>query len=66
MAIIKKDRVREHESGSARAAGGACAGRPPRSVEPIEVDGVVRGLSVVCSCGEELVIELELADPPGA
>ncbi|GEM_PF-3806810 len=59
--ILKSQQVQSHDSAENRHAAAIARGAQPE-VRVLEVDGVVRGLEVRCSCGELVTVELQV--PP--
>jgi hypothetical protein len=57
--ILKSDRVQAQDSAEVRRAAAIARGAQPE-VRVLEVDGVVRGLEVRCSCGELVTVELQV------
>jgi len=63
--ILKSDRVQNQDPSETRRAAAIARGAQPE-VRVLEVDGVVRGLEVRCSCGELVTVELQVPSPAGA
>lgn len=59
--ILKSQHVQSQDSAETRRAAAIARGAQPE-VRVLEVDGVVRGLEVRCSCGELVTVELQV--PP--
>ncbi len=59
--ILKSQHVQNQDSAETRRAAAIARGAQPE-VRVLEVDGVVRGLEVRCSCGELVTVELQV--PP--
>lgn len=63
--ILKSDRVQNQNTAETRRAAAIARGAQPE-VRVLEVDGVVHGLEVRCSCGELVTVELQVPPPAGA
>ena len=59
--ILKSQHVQSQDSAETRRAAAIARGAQPE-VRVLEVDGVVCGLEVRCSCGELVTVELQV--PP--
>ncbi|MEM6674500.1 MAG: hypothetical protein AAF726_16760 [Planctomycetota bacterium] len=58
--ILKSSGLKHEPNAEPRYAGATGEERRP-DVRIVEVDGVVRAIEIVCSCGERTTVEIEVA-----